>query len=82
VTNTKTVIDSAPELRARLRAQIRTSPPIVVVLFLCSAAEAERYRQGAEAFVDRVFFQEEIEACLSFLKESIRRHGESPSRRP
>jgi hypothetical protein len=78
VTDTKTVIDSASELRARLREQIRSSPPIVVVLFLCSAAEAEKYRQGAEAFVDRVFFQEEIEACLAFLKESIRRHGEPP----
>lgn len=81
VTSTKTVIDSAAELRARLGAQIRTSPPIVVVLFLCSAAEAEKYRQGAEAFVDRVFFQEEIEECLTFLKESIRRHGEKPARR-
>ena len=75
VTDTKTVLDSGPQLRARLRAQIRTSPPIVVVLFLCSSAEAERYRQGAEAFVDRVFFQEEIEDCLAFLKESIRQHS-------
>jgi len=82
VTSTKMVTDSAPELRARLGAQIRTSTPIVVVLFLCSATEAEKYRQGAEAFVDRVFFQEEIEACLTFLKESIRRHGKSPGRRP
>jgi hypothetical protein len=64
-------------LRARLREQIRSSLPTVVVLFLCSAAEAAKYRQGAEAFVDRVFFQEEIDACLAFLKASIERHRES-----
>jgi len=35
---------------------------------LCSKVEAERYRDGAEAFVDRVFFEEEIEECLEFLR--------------
>ncbi|MBI5544349.1 MAG: hypothetical protein HY901_10695 [Deltaproteobacteria bacterium] len=49
---------------------------------LCSKLEAEKYREGAEAFVDRVFFQEEIEECLAFLKESIApRTKRSASRR-
>lgn len=60
-----------PELRARLRAQIVKSRPYVVVLMLCAKAEAEPYRQGAEAFVDQVFFQEEIEECLAFLRAAV-----------
>jgi len=47
------------------------------VLLLCARREAERYREGAEAFVDRVFFQEEIDACLEFIKDVIAAHGES-----
>ena len=42
---------------------------------LCPKVEAERYREGAEAFVDRVFFQEEIDECLSFLASSIKAVG-------
>ncbi|MFN8093279.1 MAG: hypothetical protein U0599_13855 [Vicinamibacteria bacterium] len=71
ITDTRQVVDALPQLRASLRAQITATPPVIVVLMLCPAAEAERYRQPAEAFVDRVFFQEEIEECLAFLKKLI-----------
>jgi hypothetical protein len=63
------VLEGAAPLRARLRAQITATPPAVVVLMLCARAEAARYREAAEAFVDRVFFQEEIEECLAFLEQ-------------
>jgi hypothetical protein len=72
VRDTRQVAENS-ELRARLRRQITASAPVVVALFICSKAEAERYREGAEAFIDRVFFQEEIQECLDFLKETIRR---------
>ena len=58
------------EIRAAVREQIRKSRPYVVVLMLCSKVEAERYRDGAEAFVDRVFFEEEIDECLEFLRHA------------
>jgi hypothetical protein len=61
------------KLRARLRRQVVASKPKVVGLFLCSKTEAERYREGAETFVDRVFFQEEIEECLAYLKAQLPR---------
>jgi hypothetical protein len=64
------VLENPGVLRARLRGQILQARPTVVVLMLCARADAERYREGAEAFVDRVFFQEEIEECLAFLKLS------------
>jgi hypothetical protein len=70
LTSTKEVLENPGSLRARLREQIVRARPTVVVLMLCSREDAERYREGAEAFVDRVFFQEEIEDCLSFLKAS------------
>jgi hypothetical protein len=38
---------------------------------LCPRVDAEKYREGAEAFVDRVFFQEEIDECLRFLKAAV-----------
>lgn len=57
------------EIRNRFRAQIRATPPVVVALLLCSRAEAERYRAGGEAFIDRIFFEEEIEECIAFLRE-------------
>lgn len=69
--STKEVLQRASEFRARLRVQITRSPPVVVALLLCSKIGAERYREGAEAFVDRVFFEEEIEECLAFLKRTI-----------
>jgi hypothetical protein len=40
-------------------------------LFLCPQAEAERYRRGAEALIDRIFFQEEIEECIDFIDQTI-----------
>jgi hypothetical protein len=62
-----------PELRQKIRAAITTTLPVVVAVFLCPKAEAERYRVGAEAFIDRLFFQEEIEECLDFLRNAVRR---------
>jgi hypothetical protein len=63
----------AVKLRQRIRAQITTADPKVVALFLCSKVQAERYRAGAETFVDRVFFQEEIDECLAYLKSMVLR---------
>jgi hypothetical protein len=57
-----------PALRQRLRDQFAASLPIIVAVLICSKREADRYRAGAEAFIDRVFFQEEIEECIAFLK--------------
>lgn len=73
MTSTKAVLSTTPELRAKLRAQVCASLPVVVVLMLCSKVEAAPYKAGAEAFVDRVFFQEEIEECLAFLKSTVAR---------
>ena len=69
-------VEGNSELRARLRRQITASEPVVVALLLCPRAEAEKYREGAETFIDRVFFQEEIQECLDFLRETIERHQE------
>jgi hypothetical protein len=66
--STRQVLDDPGALRQQLRNQISQVRPTVVVLMLCPRAEAEKYREGAEAFVDRVFFQEEIEECLAFLR--------------
>ncbi|HEV7731525.1 MAG TPA: hypothetical protein VGR62_05150 [Candidatus Binatia bacterium] len=65
------VLSMLPALQARIRAQIVKSRPAVVVLLLCPRAEAERYRAGAETFIDRVFFQEEIDECLTFLRDAV-----------
>ena len=59
----------------RLRQQVAGVPPIVIGLFLCPLAEAERYRLGAEALIDRIFFQEEIEECIAFIAKTITEHG-------
>jgi hypothetical protein len=64
-------LESQGLIRARLREAITASPPMVVALFLCPRDEAERYRAGAEAFIDRVFFQEEIEDCLACLRSAV-----------
>lgn len=61
--------DSA--LRQRMRRQITDSYPVVVAFFICPKSDAERYREGAEAFIDRVFFQEEVEDCIEFLREIV-----------
>lgn len=62
------------QIAGKLSQAIAGSTPVVVGLFLCPRAEAERYRVGAQAFVDRVFFQEEIEECIAFLKAVIAAH--------
>jgi len=72
VEDTRLVADN-PELRATLGLQIRSSRPVVVAFLICPKAEAERYRAGAQAFIDRVFFQEEVEECLRFLREAVGR---------
>ena len=60
--------------RARMREAITASTPVVVGLLLCSKTQAEPYREGIEAFVDRVFFaREETGECLEFLKATIAR---------
>jgi len=58
-------------LRGQVRKQIVGVRPVVVGFFICPKIEAERYREGAEAFVDRVFFQEEVEDCIRFLRDVI-----------
>ena len=58
----------------RLREQVTGKPPFVIGLFLCPQAEAERYRRGAEALIDRIFFQEEIEDCIAYIDEIIKAH--------
>lgn len=65
------IVEGSSELRARLRRQITASSPVVVALLICPRVEAERYREGAETFIDRLFFQEEIQQCLEFLKRTI-----------
>lgn len=70
------------ELRQLLRAQIAQCPPTVVAFFICPRVEAERYRPGAEAFIDRLFFQEEIDDCIRFLDTVVkqaRKAGDLPS---
>lgn len=62
------------DARAALRQQIIASQPSVVALLICRSEELEiarRYRPRAEAFIDRVFFADEIDACLAFLGEVV-----------
>lgn len=71
LSTTEGVLENA-EIRAQFRERIRATGPIVVALLLCSKVEAERYRAGGEAFIDRIFFEEEIEECIAFLREATR----------
>lgn len=71
VRDPRQVASSSARFRMNLRQQIISSKPTVVALFLCPKAEAEKYRAGAEAFIDRLFFQEEIDECLEFLKTVV-----------
>ncbi len=66
-------VEGNTELRAKLRKQMTSSAPVVVALLLCPEAKAERYREGAGTFIDRVFFQEEIQECIAYLKATIDR---------
>jgi hypothetical protein len=62
--------DERPAAQARLRQQITAASPVVVALLLTELEHVtylRRYRSGIEAFVDRVFFADEIDECLSFL---------------
>lgn len=67
------------EIRAKLRKQILRTTPTVVALLLCPRSEAERYRAGAETFIDRLFFQEEVKECLEFLR-AITKSKSKPQR--
>lgn len=66
---------SNEETARALRRQVVGVRPIVVGLFLCPRAEAERYRVGAQALIDRIFFQEEIDACIAFIAQIIDEHA-------
>jgi hypothetical protein len=73
--------DDREAARAGLRGQIIAAQPAVVALLICRAEELElarRYRPRAEAFIDRLFFADEIEECLAFLAE-IASPGASPA---
>lgn len=59
-----------------LRQQVLGRRPVVVGLFLCPKAQAERYRAGAHAFIDRIYFQEEIEECIRFIDDTISSNAE------
>lgn len=65
-------VERNPDLRKRMREQITAAKPVVVAFFICPKEDAERYREGAEAFIDKVFFQEEVEDCIEFLRETVR----------
>ena len=65
---------SRQETADQLRSQFTGRPPFVVGLFLCPREEAERYRRGAQSFVDRIFFQEEVDECIDYLDEIISNH--------
>lgn len=59
-----------PAARKAFRDQITTSKPVVAALLICRTEEleiAKRYRPGAEAFIDRVFFPDEIDECIGYL---------------
>ncbi|HET7500715.1 MAG TPA: hypothetical protein VFK02_06920 [Kofleriaceae bacterium] len=80
--STEHVLEGTDAIRKQIRAAITGVRPAVVALFLCSRVEAEKYRAGAEAFIDRLFFQEEIEDCLAYLRDvtSTPSPGASPPR--
>jgi hypothetical protein len=62
------------EARAALRQQVVAVQPTVVALLICRTEELEiarRYRPGIEAFIDRLFFADETDACLRFLNDVI-----------
>lgn len=64
------VADNA-ELRSQVRSQITKARPVVVAFLICPKAEAEKYRPGAESFIDRIFFQEEIDDCIEYLRQIV-----------
>lgn len=79
---TTTEVHSHPQHRAVLRNQILSATPVVVAFLICPLAKAERYRDGAETFIDKVFFQEEMEQCLAFLRDTVGRFEAMGERGP
>lgn len=66
--------DDRVDARRSLRAQTHAAAPAVVALLICRAEELEiarRYRPRIEAFIDRLFFADEIDACLEYLSELV-----------
>jgi hypothetical protein len=64
--------DERGETRDVIRAQITAARPVVVALLLCAFEQIEyarRYRPNTEAFIDRVFFADEIDECIAFLAQ-------------
>jgi hypothetical protein len=62
--------DGRTAARAELRTRTIASSPAVAALLICRSEEleiAKRYRPGAEAFIDRVFFSDEIDQCIEYL---------------
>ena len=71
ISDSNEVLATPSKFREELKIRISQSYPKVVVLLLCPRGEAERYREGAQAFIDRLFFQEEVEECLAYLRSVI-----------
>ena len=64
--------DARSGAQEELRRQILAASPVVVAMLLCELEHVDylrRYRPGIEAFIDRVFFSDEIEECLGFLSD-------------
>lgn len=64
--------DARAVARDALRAQIVRSAPVVVALLICRTEEldiARRYRPRIEAFIDRLFFADEIEEWIEYLAQ-------------
>ena len=61
------------KIGSAIREQILEASPTVVAVLLCPREEAEKYRSGGEVFIDRIFFQEEIEECIAFLRDETSR---------
>jgi hypothetical protein len=64
--------EARPAAQAELRRQITAASPAVVALLLSELEHVSylrRYRAGIEAFVDRAFFVDEIDACLACLSD-------------
>jgi hypothetical protein len=77
--------DARPEARRSLREQITRATPAVVAPLICRAEEldiARRYRPNAEAFIDRLFFADEIETCLEYLADVIGGDAATDEARP
>lgn len=72
--NLRELLDDSSRALARreLRQQIAGTFPAVVALLLCPTDEipvAERYRENAEAFIDRVFFANQVDECIAYLAD-------------